>query len=197
MTLFAVSCQTDNAKPDQHIRYADLEPGLAMQSVRAFVTDPNALSSGCPKIPAPADSSAVYMLDLTHDQSPDFRIEAMHSFEGYCGKCKYFTYKISITGLKEGHAVARSDSAHPTVRMFTHGDTINASHTWIDRGDIHLADECSAPSDIDIPEGYIGLKADDSYGYIHIRPISNHGVCIIEYGYNASKNGIITCGQQE
>jgi len=197
MTLFAFSCQTDNAKPDQDILFADLDPDIDMQSVRAFVTDPNAMSSGCPKIPVPFDSLVVYILDLTHDQSPDFRIEVAHSFEGHCGKCKYFTYNISITGLKAGHAIARSDSEHPIVRIFTHGDTINASHTWVDRGDIHLLDGCSAPSYIDIPEGYIGLKADDSYGYLHIAPTTYYGIRIMDYGYNASKNGIISCGQQE
>jgi hypothetical protein len=192
-----VSCQTDNAKPDQDILYVDLDPHIDLQSARAFVTDSNALSSGCPKLPVPADSSAVYLLDLTHDQSPDFRIEVTHDYEGYCGKCKYFTYNISITGLKEGHAVAKSESTHPIVSIFSYGDTINTSHTWIEQGDILLIDGCSAPYNVDFQEGYIGLKADNAHGYMHITPIPNYGIRIMDYGYNASINGTIICGQQE
>ncbi len=197
MTLFAFACQTDNAKPESDIFFVDLDPDIDMVSVRAFVTDPDALSSGCPKIPVPVDSTLVYMVDLTNDQSPDFAIEVTHRYKGYCGKCRYSTYNVSITGLLDGHGIAKADSEHPITKIFNHTDTINENNAWIDRGDILLIDGCSEPLNVDFTEGYIGVKIHDSYGYIHVSKLPNHGLRIMNYGFNTSKNGAICCGQQE
>lgn len=196
--LFIISCEkNDNPVPKKdEIVYNDISPDKEIQTVRFYTFQDHSICTA--NVPTPTDSSVQYDLDLNNDQVSDFRINVIHSkyTSGYCGHCDRFTYNISIEGLSANDSIAKSSSSVYWIpNIFNDSDTISNKNSWMSRGDILLLEGCSLPFNTDFNKGFIGVKINNSFGYIHIEKLSNNGIRILEYGFNKTENNIIKCGQ--
>jgi hypothetical protein len=191
------SCTKDDsiAKKDEII-YNDITPDKEIQTVRFYKFQDHSICTA--NIPTPTDSSVYYDLDLNADKVTDFRINVAHSKynSGYCGHCDRFTYNISIEGQSAGDSIANSISQYWAPRLFNESDTIDKKNTWIARAEILLLEGCALPFNANFDKGFIALRINNSYGYIHVEKLTNNGIRITEYGFNVTENNIIRCGQK-
>lgn len=194
--LLTFSCEKNNPEPHQdEIMYQDISPNKEIQTVRFYTFQDHLICTA--NVPTPSDSSAHYDLDLNNDQVSDFRINVAHSkyTSGYCGHCDRYTYNISIKGLSVNDSIAKSSSEYWIPKIFNDSDTINNKNVWVSCGDLLLLEGCSLPFNTDFDKGFIGVKINNSLGYIHIERMSNNGIRILDYGFNKTENKSIRCGQ--
>ncbi|HPR33835.1 MAG TPA: hypothetical protein PLK12_17165 [Prolixibacteraceae bacterium] len=190
------SCERESLTPVDEIHYTDIVPDKEFHTVRSF--SPSLVSVfSCSDIPEPADSSVTFDLDINNDSISDFRINASHRAytDGYCGHCSVFTYNIYIEGCTDQDSIACTEQIW-IARLFNSGDSIQAKNTWSPRAELVLLEGCALPFQTDFDRGYIGVKTGSLYGYIHVEKMPFHGIRILEFGFNASENRSIVCGQQ-
>ena len=205
LSLIILSCRegstplptgTTEAQEDK-IVYTDIDPNEEIQTVRLYTPQPN---NACEtSIPVPTDSTVFYEMDLDNDQTIDFKLKVTHSeyTVAYCGHCRRFTYNIIIEGISEKDSIAITSSPYRIYKSFNHSDTINVNNSWAPKAEILLLESCSVPFQTDIVDGYIGVKINNSYGYIRIEKISNNGIRILDHGFNKTENNQIICGQTQ
>ncbi len=194
--LFAFSCDKDTPSEDVII-YKDISPDKEIRSVRFFTLE---VYPPCEvNVPTPIDSTVYYYLDLNNDQISDFKISVGHSkYTGdqYCGHCSVFTYYISIDGLLGSNLIAKSPSLQWVPKFFNESEVIDENNTWDKKATILLLKGCDLPFQADFVDSYIGVRINNSYGYIHIDRLTDYGIRILEHGFNKTENNIIKCGDK-
>jgi hypothetical protein len=200
--LLTFSCKKNKQEATQNeilkdeIIYNDISPDKDIQTVK-FFTFQNASPVCTANVPTPTDSTVNYEIDLNNDTVSDFIIKVNHSkyTSGYCGHCDVFTYSIAIEGLSANDSIAAQSNIRIT-KLFNDSDTIDNNNKWIPRGNMLLLEGCALPFTTDFSNGFIAVKINKSFGYIHIDKLSNNGIRILEYGFNKTENNIIKCGQK-
>lgn len=196
--LFTFSCEKDNpvTKKDE-IVYNDIYPDKEIQTVRFYTFYSNDWCQA--NYPTPADSSVNFDLDLNEDKVTDFRIIVKHSLftDGYCGHCEVFTYWISIEGLSEKDSIANSPVGSWSPKIFNESEIIDNNNKWASFNWLIIKEGCMLPFQTDFDDGYLGVKIENSYGFIKIEKLEEKGIRILEYGFNKTENNIIKCGQTE
>jgi hypothetical protein len=190
--ILTFSCEKDNQKPKDEIIFKDLSPDIEIQTVRFYtpVSDPIA---NCDAIPTPTDSSSSFDLDLNNDQIMDFRI-LVGQFEEKRWRnpegCRNFFYRNSIVGLSENNFVSINNDWVPQKYNFSDTISYNISNTYPPLISWHLN------ARLDIFNGeYIGIKINNSIGYIHVNQLPNRGIKIMDFGFNKTEYNDIICGQ--
>ena len=74
-------------------------------------------------------------------------------------------------------------------------DTISLSHSWHKEVFISMQGGCQRPF-VDLIDAYIGIKHNNNFGYIHVRPLENNGIEILEHAINKTDGRIIQAGQK-
>jgi hypothetical protein len=176
---------------DEVVQY-EFKPAKDISSVRSYTS----YYTVCTNIyPFPNDSSASYDLDINADQVADFRFTASHNPSGPTScKCHISDYRILVEPLAAGDSVAFLPTSGP--KLFNKAEIIGPNtKTWRSLTAPLLVEMCFGPGYI-FSEGYLGIKVDKSFGYIHIDRTPYNGVLILDYGINKTENRPIACGQK-
>jgi hypothetical protein len=74
-------------------------------------------------------------------------------------------------------------------------DTILPTGSWNQIIFISMKGGCDRVS-VDLKDAYLGIMHNNNFGYIHVRPLENNGIEVVEYAINLTENSSIYAGQK-
>lgn len=146
--------------------------------------------------PTPKDSVVSFEMDLNNDEILDFKITASHRYEGQHSHTPFYVYLIQINGLSPGNLVSGGgDTYNGGVAFINSDDSVDLQREWVNLATIKINAYVALPEAPD--NGYIAVKMDSVFGFIHFEMFDYFGIRILDHGLNNKPQGSIRCGQKE
>lgn len=173
-------------KPDDII-YDTINPNLKIFSVRGESPSANCF------IPIPKDTSSSIGIDVNNDLINEFTITARHNYTGnQCGRCSEgYAFEIII----EGSFICTQNGNPMLTQYLNFSDTISNNLNWSSSSRLEIYG-CNLPWVNYVQNKYIGVKVNDSFGWLRVESYSANGILIKEYGFNRTKGNPIKAGQK-
>lgn len=197
--VLGYACKKENPKndlPKKGIFYKDISPDYEMNTIDSFTFQDRAVCTTY--VPVPLDSTVSFDLDVNNDQVKDFKITVHHEpfTRVFCGQCDKFTYSFFIEGLRDGAQIAVNSMQVGAAKLFEVGNKVSNSSAFINRAEIFLEDGCLTQLNPTFSEAYIGIKLNNSFGYINLKKLDFNGLMVLDHGFNYEEDTEIACGEK-
>jgi hypothetical protein len=152
-------------------------------------------------IPTPYDSTTNLSLDVDKDSNYDFIITAWHKVDN-CGRSNLLTKIISINGINADDSIRAfyggGGSAGPNPEKLDSTIDISKNGKWMDKAYFLVSWPCygASSSPYLFDDMLIGIKKGNKFGWLHVKPKGENGICLLESAINLSDNNSIFAGQK-
>jgi hypothetical protein len=184
-------------QPDS-ILYTECDSSISVYTVLFYtpsLVPPNV--ADCADLPNTSDTSAYLVIDINKDSVPDFIFEGSDTVTyGQCGShCACPFYKLKMRALNPGDSISINFTGLYRV-PFAYDTTSSIQNTATWAAMATLNDITYLWGAIFFSETYVGVKMNNNFGWIHIKPRTGNGVYITDYAINLTVNNSIIAGQK-
>jgi hypothetical protein len=148
----------------------------------------------------PSDSSACMNIDIDMNSTNDFVFTASHSPD-YCGHSSFIYKIIRINGMNEGDSIRELFVGSPGPNPEKLDSTIDISKNgeWTDQAYFLISWPCYGVSShlYSFDDMVIGIKKGNRFGWLHVKPKGENGICLLESAINLTDNNSIFAGQKQ
>jgi PKD repeat protein len=193
-----------NRKPDRII-YTSLNPQISLKSIDSTHQDGSS-NPYCPLTSVqtfPSRGNANCKLDLDSNAINDFVVQVYHqpiTCDSYsnCTGYDYYTCVIKISGTNTENSVFVDWlGGGYSNKIFGPNDTIDFGSTngLVDWSAL-LDGSCTPAFRVSLNDGYIGVKINKNFGWIHLVRFTN-GIIIKDFAINMTEYNPIIAGQRK
>jgi hypothetical protein len=181
-------------KPDNVI-YQDLGEENFISSMISYSVDPLYWIY----LATPSDSVAYLNIDVDKDSINDFILTASHNPD-YCGHSSYITKIIRINGIAIEDSIRKLyvGSVGPNPEKLDSTIDISKNGEWTNQAFFLISWPCYGVSSSQylFDDMLIGIKKGNKFGWLHVKPKGENGICLLESAINLTDNNSIFPGQK-